>query len=422
MIIPVTIIILTYLVIKNRRFDFYSIATLSSIIYFSPSLFGYVWYRSLSKGGVYEDVFIDIDQDVIFAHIIILSILFLSMIIYDISNNNRVIKNKIYMENNNTTIVFIFSAFIIYALFISSDFRFAFEGSKDKFSRWYSIVAVSIPFCASLAVATKRYIYIFILSLVVMFEMYIGNREAIAFSTVSILTVMLWIKGRGRLIGYYKYIIFGFSLAISALVYKNISSAIRHGDWDLALSRLGNWGYYEESLSKSEPFVTQSIFHYAMSLDWSYDGLFVKPLFASLVPLGDIFVGNVETVSGYINGTLFEDVGYGVASNVWAEAYIYGGWSVLIIYAIIYSIIPAILNRLMYNSKYYHQCVLLSMLGAIFLFYLHRSGLDSAVNITKRLVVFYFACSFVSLLIDALATQRKGSVQYDRMPPHNGIG
>jgi hypothetical protein len=138
--------------------------------------------------------------------------------------------------------------------------------------------------------------------------------------------------------------------------------------------------------------------------------------------LGDIVVGNVETISGYINGSLFEDVGYGVASNVWAEAYIYGGWPMFFVYAMVYSSIPALLNRLMEKAKYYHQSVLLSILGAILLFYIHRSGLDNAVNMAKRLFLFYFLCTFLSLLIDALAASLKGSVQYDRLPPHNRIG
>lgn len=421
MIIPIIAFALLYIALKKRFFDFYSISMISTIIYFSPSIFGYVWYRVPVKRGGYEDIFININPMVELAHIIVLSILLLSMIIFDIFNKK--INNHIKIgEKKYITTIFVLFTLMIYSNFLINNLNFALNGDKNQFDRWYSMVAISIPFCMALCVTERRYVYLLILSLVVIFEMYTGNREAIVFSAISILSVMLWRRGKGRLIWYYKYIIFGFILVISALAYKNISAAILHGDWEIALSRLGNLEYYGDTLSKSEPFVTQTILHYAISLGWSYDGSFVKPLFASLVPLGDIVFGNVETISGYINGSLFEDVGYGVASNVWAEAYIYGGWPILIVYAIIYSMIPALLNKIMESTKYYYQSVLISVFGAIFLFYIHRSGLDSAINMAKRLSIFYLVCSFISLLIDALAASLKGSVRYDPMPRHNGIG
>lgn len=421
MTITIAILSLLYIISMRRRFDFYSISIISSVIYFLPSMFGYVWYRVPNSGNRYDDVFVTIDYEVKFAHFIVLSFLLISMILYDKIRSSNYDKFQL-KEKRYSIFVFILVSIFIYSNFLINNFDAAMGGEKSNFSRWYSLVAISIPFCMTLCIATRRYLYLLLFSTIVAFEMYIGNREAIVFSAISILTVMLWIRGKNRLFWYYRYIMFGFFLAASALLYKNVSAAIRSGDWELAVSRLGSWEYYGETLSKSEPFVTQSILHYAITLDWSYDGSFVKPLVASLVPLGDIVVGNAETISGYINGSLFEDVGYGVASNVWAEAYIYGGWPMFFVYAMVYSSIPALLNRLMEKAKYYHQSVFLSILGAILLFYIHRSGLDNAVNMAKRLFLFYFLCTFLSLLIDALAASLKGSVQYDRLPPHNRIG
>lgn len=325
MTITIAILSLLYIISMRRRFDFYSISIISSIIYFLPSMFGYVWYRVPNSGNRYDDVFVAIDYEVKFAHFIVLSFLIISMILYDKIRSSNYDEFQL-KEKRYSIFVFILVSIFIYSNFLINNFDAAMGGEKSNFSRWYSLVAISIPFCMTLCIATRRYLYLLLFSTIVAFEMYIGNREAIVFSAISILTVMLWIRGKNRLFWYYRYIMFGFFLAASALLYKNVSAAIRSGDWELAVSRLGSWEYYGETLSKSEPFVTQSILHYAITLDWSYDGSFVKPLVASLVPLGDIVVGNVETISGYINGSLFEDVGYGVASNVWAEAYIYGGW------------------------------------------------------------------------------------------------
>ncbi len=319
-------------------------------------------------------------------------------------------------------LIFIYFSILIYCTFIFYNIENAFQGNKEEFGRSHSLVALAIPFSLAICIGLKRYYHTIIIVLIIIFETYIGNREALVFSAISVLVVMLWVKGNIRLIVYYKYIIFGILSIFVAIMYKNVSAAIISGDWQLAIDRLGSIEYYIETISKSEPFITQSILNYAIVLDWTYDGPFFKPIFASLIPFGDIVVGEVVTISRYINDFLFEDVGYGVASNVWAESYIYGGWFQLIIYAIIYSMIPAMLNFFMNRARYYHQCVLISIIGTISLFYMHRSGLDSAINMIKRLLFFYFLCTSLSLLLDAAVASMKESGRYGRMPRHNRVG
>lgn len=420
MIFAIGIFAVFYILTKRRRFDFYSVAVLSCLVYFSPSFFGYVWYKAPVIGGGYEDIFIDLDQRVMMAHALVLSILTLGMIIYDYTHGK--IKENTLVEKRYYTEIFVTFSVVSYCIFLFYDFSSAIQGNKELFGRWYSVAAISIPFSMTLCVVSKRYFYASIVFLITMFDMYIGNREAIVFSALSITIVMLWMKGRGRLLKYYKYMIFGFISIASALLYKNISAAVLSGDWETAINRLGSYRYYFETLSKSEPFVTQSILNYAIVLDWSYDGSFFIPLLASIIPFGDIVVGNTGTVSGHINGVLFEDVGYGVASNIWAESYIYGGWILLTIYAVVYAIIPSILNGLMTKVNNYHQYVLISIIGVILLFYIQRSGLDSAINLTKRLLFFYILCSFVSLILTSLTNSVKGSGQYEGLPRHNRIG
>lgn len=81
MIFNIGIFSILYIMMKKRRFDFYSISIISSIIYFSPSLFGYVWYKARENGSRYEDIFLSIDHRVVIAHSIII------FYIYDIHDS-----------------------------------------------------------------------------------------------------------------------------------------------------------------------------------------------------------------------------------------------------------------------------------------------------------------------------------------------
>lgn len=398
--VPVLAAALVYFLFSRRQIDFYTLAFFSCAIYFLPSLLGFVWHTR-PVDGRYEDVFIPIDARVQLVHTIVVGTLLVATLLYDRVHRATAASRLIEAsarERDVTTAVAL-SAAVLYAVFLSQDLTAAMAGKKGEFGRFYALAAIAVPFAFTLCVASGRTGLALLFAGGAMLDVFLGNREPIVFGMLSATVVVLWRRGPIRLIWQYHYIAAAATAVVAVMAYKNVAARVRLGDWPVVIERLTNVTFYFDSVLNSEPFVTQSILHYAMVSGWSYEGTMVAALLASLVPFGNVVFGNVGTISAHINTVLFENVGYGVASNVWAEAYMYGRWPLVVVYAAVYSALPAMLGAAFRRCRHYRTQAFVSVAAVVLLFYLQRSGVDGAAVWIKRLVVFYVLGLAVSICL-----------------------
>ena len=109
----ISIIAFYYFVCKKRKFDFFTISYLSSLIYFSPAFFRRVSYRSN---------FIRISEkmidEVYYVYFIVLFLITFFAFIYD--NTNKKFVNKEINKHYSLGVVSIFSSIILLILLIVS--------------------------------------------------------------------------------------------------------------------------------------------------------------------------------------------------------------------------------------------------------------------------------------------------------------
>lgn len=385
----------SYYLLARRPIDFYALAFFSCVIYFMPSLFGYVWHTR-PVNSRFVDVFIPIDPRVRIAHALILAIVLAATVLHDRlrarSPHGRGEALPVMQpasEAGAANAVFALLAVALYAVFVAQDFDHIVLRQKGQFGRFYALAAIAIPYAFTLAATSRHRILALVFGAGALLDLYVGNREPLVFAILGTAVILLAGLGPVRLIAQYRYIVAAAVCVLFVLAYKNVALQIRLGNWPLVFARLTNPQYYVNTVARSEPFLTQSILHYALVQGWSFDGSLVAGLVSNLVPFGNIVVGDPQTVSGHINDVLFERVTYGVASNLWAEAYIHGRWLLLVVYALVYAALPAALNTALARCRRHQTRAYISVLGVLLLFYIQRIGLDGTVTWVKRLTVVY---------------------------------
>lgn len=379
---PVAIICLTYLMLAKRQFDFYSIAILSTILYFLPIFYGQVWYHVYG-----HDVYNTITPEMDFIYTLVLLTLLIATLINDFSRpmgrstaprkGNLSLSRYIYLMSLMAWIILIFTNF--------SDM---ISGQKENLGSLYSIASTAVPFALIIAAieGNKKWLFIFI-SLAA-FDMYSGNREMLAFSAIAGTLLFLSSKGKIRLLRYAKHGSILILAVFLLLVYKQVGAAMILGRWDLIAERLTDFEFYLMSISRSEPFVVQSTLHQALEGNWSYSGTYLLNIIFIMIPFMGYVMEQPYTVSAHINNSA-GDVGYGLASNIWAEAYVLGGHPAIILFCIGYAILPAIMNFIVSKCRHEHARVIATLIAVVLIFYIHRSGLEMAIVIAKRFLLFY---------------------------------
>lgn len=384
MIYIIGILCLSYISLSKRVFDFYSVAIISSLFYFIPSFFGYVWY--IDRG---IDLFYDVSPSVLFIHGTVLLMLVFGAFINDIILNNRIYYNTIYNDYSIVRI-FYFSSMASFVIFLIFNFGDVLQGFKQNYGSLYSITSTSIVYSIILSAIRRDWRWFSAFSLSSLIILYSGNREIIAFSSIGIITILMSGKGKIVLSRYYKYVLI-FLIPFSILVfYKGIGAAVIAGESDLIISRITDPEYYISSIMKTEPFIVQSTLLFSIEGGWSYGGHYFSNMISLMVPFYGYFFGDVDTAGAFLNSK-FGDVGYGIASNLWAEAYVVGRWPLVFIFSLIYSYIPFVLNKIYIRFRFDTSRSLVVVIGAIVLFYMHRAGAEMGVLMCVRMLLFYFS-------------------------------
>lgn len=382
LLIPITILGLLYFILKKRNIDFFTLSFFSSVIYFSPS---------------YTSMFSSTDFNIMVSlyHLIVLSLIITFTFIYDFFYKPKYLianKKKVQLKNFNNSklesaeiILYIF-LIVISLIFIFLRLDQIFGTGKPNYGREYAVFSVVVPLSFIYSFYKKRIMITILIVGLILIDIIAGNRELTVFSIFGLGMFFSYKIGRIRLIKYYR-IIFGIiSLTTILLIYKGIYRAIKAGQYDLVLNRLTDSSYWVDSFIYGEPMTTQSILDRVLSYHYIYDGKYLINFLYSLVPFTRAWGFEPDTPGMFINQYVFADVNYkGVASNIWAEGHLIGGFELFFIYALIYSLLPILFNKAMFKTQHPLLKSIICVSGVIFFFFIHRSGLDYNIALQLRL-------------------------------------
>lgn len=190
MIYIVGILCILYIILHRRIFDFYSISILSSLFYFIPSFFGFIWHQNR---GV--DIFYDVSPSVILIHGIVLVSLLIGAII-----NDKFLVNINYRETVLSKYTFVKTIYIIslcfWMIFFIANYSDVLSGKKENFGSLYSVAYTSVTFSIVLSFFRRNWKWFSIFLLIGFLMVYSGEREVIAFSSIAILTLLMMKKGK----------------------------------------------------------------------------------------------------------------------------------------------------------------------------------------------------------------------------------
>lgn len=396
---------LSYFLFKRRTFDFYVVSYVSSVIYFIPSLVGYVSYSEYSYVVVES-----IRSEVVWAHVLILWVLLLAAVLYDRGSSSKYdhpsVVGAVDRRLHDFEISVYIVALVVGLLFVLGEWDSIVSPGKPSYGSLHSFFAVAVPIGFSCATYFKRKgISVFFAALLFV-DVYAGNREAFVFALGGALVLYLSTVGPIRLSKKISILLIGFLSLALLLGYKGVYQALKAGNMDLVYSRIFGFEYWAGLVGRSEPFVIQAIFNYAIDFPAAYRGDFLVNIPFYFLPLANLVGFSAKTPTHFLRNDVFGDVGYGIASNIWAEVFVVAGWSGLIVAALVYALIPLVLNYFVLEGRKVDVRILFAVVGMVMCFFIHRTGLGMGLVYVSRFMWVWFLVLIVGFFVQGL--RKKG--------------
>jgi hypothetical protein len=268
---------------------------------------------------------------------------------------------------------------------------------------WHVLWEMSASIAAVLAFLRRQYIVLLSAIALLMLDVWIGFRFALAL--VFVACTWLWLDdGRRKRLRsvsprHIMMILIGGLVIIS---YQNLKDPVRRADWNEVGHRLSSPLWYVRGVMTSEPFTTQTVlnevvrrnFHTDMDHIWSTSQqliLFSTQLGAEDARFNDLY-----------QPALFPQVDHGLANNIWAQMWSAGGWPLLVAFTLIFvSALAA--------GSWLVRCpdpsvkAMAGLLMVYWAFYIHRNELLVQVGFAKQIFLTWCLCTATAIVIGAAA-------------------
>ncbi len=402
--ILIAVIFSLYFLLKKRYFDFFSLAFVSSIIYFLPGFFGYVLYPDPFGFAIIPIALID---DTYIVMILVLFGIFSGAFIYDHFLPQPKFTN-LYIKGSSYALFIILGIGIIgFILTLLTVGDALFVGKKALYMtyfeqmRWQLVWGAGGSLAMVISYNYRQWLLFGISSFLMIFNLYIGNRTYFALAIISIGLIFMFDAGKQQVLSksnirkYWRQITIFLSLAYLFFLYKGIYQYVRRGYWDMIANLLTTPSFYLTVVTKSEPFITQSVLNEVLEQKFQV-GLthVVSNTISQLMIFSSIL--NVKDFNARFQPALFPTRIAGLAGNIWAEMWSSGGWILLLIFIIIYVIFLGIGSRLLF----YQNNTLkggVSLLFSYWAFYIHRNDISNQLSFEKQillLLIFSFVLAY----------------------------
>jgi len=383
---------ISYFLIKQRRFDFLSLAYASSLLYFLPGFFGHVGFKKF-------DSMSNISSITYIVFIIVLISIIVTAILYDKKERQPfpsyfLPKESIYI---GYSALFLGLLSLVFVLATTGNSLFVADKSVvlSSLNRWMILFHFFIPLATIIFFTQKKYYLLFFCFLFLIFDVLVGFRSSFALTLISILTIALNNKGSIRLIYYWKTLILSLAGVMFLLIIKMILYSIKSGDFsaifdqkDLILS----------SIINAEPFGIQLILNEVIIKNFETSLSQFSSLFAIFIPLYSTIDSTIISFNDLFQPILFAEINYGMANNIWAQMWSSGGWLLLLLFLVFFNSILFLGSKLLLvNSS--NLKALTALLFSYWAFYIHRNDIFYQLNLERRVLMVYMLSLILSILV-----------------------
>ena len=404
--IVLSIGMLLYMV--GRKIDFFSIATVCTIIYNYYCAMGTVFISSHEKAGAYY-YYSDILPQVYFIVIAELLILFAAMVIYDRRKPLEHIQpgyNEDVFSPEQQNKVFVIACIVSNLILLTNVASIGLSNLRaDKASVWGQTNTLYITgiwlgmACFAYALNHKKPVLAICALPPVLVHLFIGSRAYFA----AIAIVFLVYVGK-RMKASFKYNIRIYALGalflVAIMLYKKIWLDLKAGDMAAIGRTLSDPDTYAWVFRWGEPRIVLANLNYILDKGIRLDlGGFVTRI-VSLIPFANDFVTSEYNI--HMSTILSEGMksSYGLASNFWGECWAMGSYPFLFMVFIAWCWMLRIGNEMLYQKSWvsYFMTPLIAYLA----FYIHRMDLVKVIG-NGKMVVFAMILWF---LFAGLLTRR----------------
>ena len=391
-----------YFFFKKRKFDFFTMAYISANVYFLPGFFGYVvYYPAETKVELLPEVYLVMTC--------VLTSILMTSIIYDLVGRKQVKQIKFKNSELNLRMLLIISIASFVLMFITMGNQL-FVTDKvilmSNLNRFYLVWSVSTSLLIITAFIERKIKIVCFGFIFLAFDIYLGFRSNFAITVISIFTIYMNQKKFHRLIiGNFRLFVLGGIAAVFFFVYKQIHAVIKLGRWDIVTERLVDLNFYFNSIIHSEPFVIQSTLNEVINQNFTVSPSYLMNILYLFIFFAPQLGANIKDFNDYFQPTLFPNVDFGMASNIWAEMYSINGWSTLILFIIFFNIVIFLANKfLLIENSSIKSVVTLIMI--YWVFYIHRNSILYEINLSKRILFIWIISMMGSIIFLGLFRKR----------------
>ncbi len=411
--VTVAIVVLFYFLFAKRQFDFFSVAFISACVYFLPGFLGYVneW---ILEDGVSRRVHAEMVPETYVVFVVVLLAILLASIIYDYTVKGKGLevtlrgsKNAAVWAVGLALVGFVMSVITSSDALLSADKSYVVE----SLNRWYFLWVIGASLGAVLSFKQRRWGVFSIPVALLLADLYVGYRFSFAISAIAVFTLWLAEKGRQRfMIQSWKVALVGGMIAFFMFAYKGLYVHVKVGDWSSFARRVTSVRFYVESVTNSEPFVTQAILnkvlanHFYVGMEHFFDSVRL------VTPLSRALLGPAASFNDLFQPALFPYTEFGMADNIWAEMLSSGGWPLFALFVIFFVSLLALGSYLLRARE---PLVVggVALFFSYWAFYIHRNDLIFQISSEKQILFLWAVCVLFSMVGYELAKYLKGALK-----------
>lgn len=401
--IALFVVLLSYVCVRKRKFDYFSIASFSLILYYFPVFIGRL--RNNDTGSA---IYIsNMTYLCIFSFGLLLLVFMIFFDKYYIKKGNKSlshnINTKILSERNDLSNFCVFIVSIIGLVLMVITF-INYGGFKGDFNKMNLLMRASKVTEYMKYIGLFSFVYSFSFKgkfinlcrlsslMIILYTFLLGHRSFIVIGIIAIFMHFVGTAKPVRLVEIInknkKMFLFILICLIFFVFVKNVFAAFMSGNYDLVISRLTNKNYYVDTLLESESNIIMNNLNNIVISNFKYGlGDFVFGII-SLIPfvggrLLDVFdyVSFEEKMNLAFNIHLSEGIGLG--SNYIGEAYSIGNvFSVIVITILTLFFIKFLISRRNLTANPFTY-TFLSLILTYFTFYIHRNSLIFLLTTTR---------------------------------------
>lgn len=402
----------SYLTLRRRRVDAFTVAFFSSAMYFLPGLVGYTLSPVTPTSPV--KLPIRMVDEAAFIMALVVGAILLGALAWDTWRGPRSRQDVWRIEDASLAPVLALTVGVLgVALTWLESGGAAFAADKRVViavvGRGHLVWEMGAILAATLATTYRRNGVLIGAFLLLLLDMYIGFRFAFAIAFISCVWLRLDTGYPMRLRDIPPRLVAMVLLGGLAIIsYQNLKDPVRKGDWVEIGARVSDPLWYLNGIMTSEPFTTQTVLNEVVRNDFRTGNDHLMASSQHLIVFAPALGAEAARFNEQFQRQLFPSVDHGLANNIWAQMWSAGGLPLLVVFVAFYVAILALGSRLM--------CVrdpairaLVATFWVFWCFYMHRNELLTQVGYQKQVLLTWAACVIGAILVAAAAVEARAS-------------